>query len=625
MKVVSFRIQDYRSIKDSGTCYLSGDNITILAGKNESGKTTILEALEDFNRERQIRDNAIPLNNRDAKPEISIVFEIDEGTIDDICDEIGIESRASKPIIITYVRKYPSKYTYMLNSDDRRIIGIQEEQSLKLQQREITKNYKRLKTTHSEYPQIDVPLPEINPDDIETCHAVLVDFRTNIQPQLPQISDETKRNDFVEALEQAIEKAEAITVQKSALQNFIEALLRRLPNFILYSSFEDIFPSEISLNEASENDLVNDLKKVSDLDLDIVTSSSASSKATHKKKINVKLTDDYKNFWEQDLTNLCIDWDSDNLHFFVTEGDDYYPPSMRSKGKQWHLAFYIRVSARAREDVPNIILIDEPGLFLHAQAQKDVMRKLEDCANHTQIIFSTHSPYLIDINRLNRIRLISRPIGQEGTAISNKIHKDADKETLTPIITAIGLDLSIGLDIAKNNNIIVEGISDYYYLQAFHELLRFEFASETHLIPGSGADKANLLASLMIGWGFNYCVVLDNDLQGRRIQNRLLKNFRHTDIKIIMVSDNKDEEIEDLFTGHDFAKYVLNEDYDSSLVNKKNSQLVKKNKGYDKVLLSKAFFEKVRSGEIQLSVKTKGNFKKLLQKIDRSMFPPDRL
>jgi ABC-type lipoprotein export system ATPase subunit len=116
----------------------------------------------------------------------------------------------------------------------------------------------------------------------------------------------------------------------------------------------------------------------------------------HKSQLNVKLKEDYKKFWTQDLTNLNIDWDSKNLQFFIEEDEYFYPPNMRSKGKQWHLAFYIRVSARAKEDVPNIILIDEPGLFLHAKAQEDILRKLEDSAKDAPIVFSTHSPYLID-------------------------------------------------------------------------------------------------------------------------------------------------------------------------------------------------------------------------------------
>ena len=74
MEIKSFRIRNYRSIKDSGVCHLSGDDITILAGKNESGKTAILEALEDFAAKKQIRDEAIPLDDPESKPEISIAL-----------------------------------------------------------------------------------------------------------------------------------------------------------------------------------------------------------------------------------------------------------------------------------------------------------------------------------------------------------------------------------------------------------------------------------------------------------------------------------------------------------------------------------------------------------------------
>ena len=56
MEIKSFRIKNFRSIKNSGICNLSGDNITIIAGMNESGKTAILEALEDFNEDKEIRE-----------------------------------------------------------------------------------------------------------------------------------------------------------------------------------------------------------------------------------------------------------------------------------------------------------------------------------------------------------------------------------------------------------------------------------------------------------------------------------------------------------------------------------------------------------------------------------------
>ena len=73
MKLKKFRIKNFKSINDSGDCYLT-DTITILAGKNESGKTSILEALEDFDTDKKIRESAKPIKSPDAIPEISITF-----------------------------------------------------------------------------------------------------------------------------------------------------------------------------------------------------------------------------------------------------------------------------------------------------------------------------------------------------------------------------------------------------------------------------------------------------------------------------------------------------------------------------------------------------------------------
>ena len=617
MKIKSFRIKNYRSIKDSGVCYMSGDNITILAGKNESGKTAILEALEDFNTEKIIREKAVPIQSEKTKPEIAITFEIHKETLNEIFSEINFKAETSGSSDVEIIKKYPMEY--LLSEESIKMLGIKDEQLLKRAQKEITGIYEQIKDIHSEFSQIGGILPEINFENITNFRSQVENFRNQTQPNLTQIPDEEIRGKFIQAFEKIINKTTDIDNLGSVEKKFIEQIKQRIPNFILFRVFDDIFPSEIPLSEAPRNELIKDLTIISNLNLELITSSPAAHKMRHKSQLNVKLKEDYKKFWTQDLTNLNIDWDSKNLQFFIEEDEYFYPPNMRSKGKQWHLAFYIRVSARAKEDVPNIILIDEPGLFLHAKAQEDILRKLEDSAKDAPIVFSTHSPYLID--KLPRIRLILKTT-EKGTLISNKIHKGADKETLTPIITAIGLDLSMGLDIAKDNDILVEGISDYYYLSAFKELLNFKFKKETHFIPSVGADKFNFLVPLLIGWGLNYCAVLDNDKRGQTVEKKLLKDFGHTGIKIISVSENKDEEIEDLFEKGDFIKYVLNENSDEMPNDKKNSQMIKqKDKNYDKVLLSKLFFEKINDGSISLSADTKKNFENILERINESMFP----
>jgi len=88
MKIIKFRIKNYKSIIDSGDCYLT-NLVTILAGKNESGKTSILEALEDFDTEIEIRDEAKPIKDTSAIPEISITFKVSKDTVDEIFNEIG--------------------------------------------------------------------------------------------------------------------------------------------------------------------------------------------------------------------------------------------------------------------------------------------------------------------------------------------------------------------------------------------------------------------------------------------------------------------------------------------------------------------------------------------------------
>lgn len=623
MKVKSFRIKDYRSIRDSGVCYLSGDNVTVLAGKNESGKTAILEALEDFNIGKEIRKEAVPIIDEDRKPRVEIAFEIDKETLEEIYHEIGIEISPARPVVITLIKRHPAEYRYY-REEVSRIPGIIDERLSQKLRKQVSNLHKRIQNTYDKYPQIGgaTSLPEINFDDLTTFLAQLSDFQRNTKANLTQIADVEERDEFNQALDEIIRVTTEIDGSKSIPSDFIEKVKERMPNFILFSSFEDVFPSEIPLAQAGKNPLIQDLDIISELNLGLIISGTASAKKRHKELLNVRVREDYQTFWTQDLTNLAIDWDSNNLNFFVREGDNFYPPNMRSKGKQWHLAFYIRVSARAREDVDNVILIDEPGLYVHAKAQEDILRKLEDCAKYAQIIYSTHSPYLIEIDKLHRVRLILRYTEEEGTLISNKIHKGADKETLTPIITAIGLDLSQGLDIAKNNNVIFEGITDYYYIRAFQELLKYKFNKDVHFIPGAGVDKTSLLASLMIGWGFNFCIVLDNDSKGRRVRKRLLRDFEHVGIKIVSVSENIDDEIEDLFSRGNFAKYILHEKPTEVPKDMRNSQIIKlKDKKYDRVLLSKSFFEQAKQAGVQLSAGTTQNFRKLLQSINRSMFP----
>ena len=246
----------------------------------------------------------------------------------------------------------------------------------------------------------------------------------------------------------------------------------------------------------------------------------------------------------QDASKLSITWDSNHLYFWIKEDGYPYEPQIRSKGRQWHLAFYIRVTARAKEKVSNIILIDEPGLFLHAQAQKDILKKLENSAKEAQLIFSTHSPYLLEPEKLNRIRLIHKT-NKDGTKIENKVHALADKETLTPILTAIGLGLNSGIiNFDKANSIVVEGISDFYYMNALKKIIN---KNEMNFIFGGGAGNMPIVGTILHGWNCKLIYLYDND-QGKKDGKRnLKKNWEIQENLILSITNNPGDAVEDIF------------------------------------------------------------------------------
>ena len=353
-----------------------------------------------------------------------------------------------------------------------------------------------------------------------------------------------------------------------------------------FNSFDDVLPNKISFAELGTNELINDLSAISNLDFNTIQGASDRNKEKHKDDINIVLNKNYKKFWTQDIvSNLSVNWDSNILYFWIKEDGHTYEPKIRSRGRQWHLALYIKVTARAKEKVPNIILIDEPGLFLHAQAQQDILKILEDSTKKTQLIFSTHSPYLLEPERLDRIKLIHRT-NEEGTKIVNKAHALADKETLTPILTAIGCRLNSGItNIEKINNVVVEGISDLYYLDAFKKMFN---KNEINFIFGGGAGNMPIVGTILHGWGCNLVYLYDKDKGGKAGKKNLKDNWHISENLMLSITDNEGDAVEDIFHKTDFKRYVLqNEEIKYS---QSNSQYLKENKK-DKVLLSKQFLE----------------------------------
>lgn len=576
IKLNKFRIKNYKSIIDSGDCYLA-NGITVLAGKNESGKSSILEALEDFDTEKEVRKDAVRIQN-DGEPEIILTFSIDYETLKDFQEDLVIDK--NKEVELVICKNFDNEY-YLRNSEE--IFA----KTIELNKKNIKQFSEKSETLEKLIgKQMPLEVNSITNENFLQIHNQISNLEQQIKTTLALTEEEL--NNSIKQISLLNEIAGDFVNIKEIERELIEDFKTYIPYFILFDTYKDQIPAKVPLNQLNDNEFINDLVKISDLDIELIQDTTKiRENRKHKDKINISISEEYKLFWEQDTANLFLDWDNEFLYFWIKEEDEYYEPRQRSKGRQWHLAFYVKVTARSKDNFTNVILIDEPGLFLHAKAQKNILKKLEKCSELMDLIYSTHSPYLIDVEKLNRVRLIEKS-KKEGTRIS-KIHAKADKETLTPILTAIGEDLSQGIRVDKKNSFVVEGISDYYYLHAFKKLLDSDI--EFNIIPGCG-DNIPAIGSILFGWGLDPYFILDSDKQ--KLKNKLHNKLAITEDAIITILEDK-KSIENVFSEDDFKKFVLeNENTDLS---KSLMKQIKENGG--KELVARQFLEKVEQGKIK--------------------------
>jgi predicted ATP-dependent endonuclease of OLD family len=598
MKLTKFRIKNYKSIVDSGDCYFS-DKLTILAGKNESGKSSVLEALEDFHQDRTIREEARPIEG-EGIPEISVSFLSPDTTINEIFEAVGSDKTASKETLITIIKKFGVK-AYSLDSESRKLLDIPN--ILDVSKKHVQESVKKIDAL-IKASATDIKFPKFDKQKLSDYKVEVVAFKT-ANPTLADIIAEIA----------VIEKAsDDFYAQEKLATDFTAELVKsHLPYFILFSSFDDEFPKSIAIASLAENEWAQDLEHVSNFSIEKIASSNKQEQTRHENSVNIDFTDKFKKFWTQDKIKLQIKADTQDVNFWIIEKDIPYYPSQRSKGQQWYLSFYVKIVAKLQEDKPNIILIDEPGLYLHAKAQKDLLEVLLAHTNDNPVVFSTHSPYLITEDNLENIRLIEK--ADVGTKILGKIHAHptSDRETLTPILTAIGLGVNDSItNLDQKDNVVVEGPEDVFYLQAFKVLEMKDL--KTNFINGGGATNMGIVGTILEGWGANVAYLYDND-QGKKDGVKNLKAWKVLPDAIKTVSKKDNTTIVDVFSVSDFKNNVLEDD--SLTYTSSNSEYIKGlTPKPDKVLLARSFLQRAKAGTITLDADTKKNITDLFKEIE---------
>ena len=608
MKLTRFRIKNYKSIVDSGNCSFSDDGVTILAGKNEAGKTAILEALADFGKDEGIRDAAVPLAG-DGVSEVSVSFILEEDEVREVQRGIEIEERVNGEIELCLIRRRGSEgYSCIFYGDSGERIGL-----------DIVSDGDLDRVIQPALEEVRSLLKEKRDTDFDFSSGE--GGFAGIRDTLAEVKLFLERDQSVESVSDILSKVDFIMgklEERLSVEKKCDAFIARfeelyLPSFILYSSFEENFPDSIpisAIRNVGGSRWIEDLQRVSNFSMQRITDSDPQVVENHLNTVNVDLSEKFKRFWTQDSISLKVSKDGGTVFFWIHEGGKSYRPSQRSRGQQWYLSFYIKTVARIKDARPCVLLIDEPGLHLHAKAQKDLLNVLKEHSSEYPIVFGTHSPYLIEEGDLGRLRLVVKT-DEEGTKIYNRVnaYRNGDQETLTPILTAIGLGVNDSITtIDRKNNVVVEGPSDVYYLQAFKKIIGN--TDRLNFISGGGASTMYLVGTILRGWGANVFYLLDND-DGREQGEGVLKRSGVLSDEIKVVMDGAGGAIEDVLTKRDFKRFVLEDetvDYAAS-----NSGYVKSK---DKVLLARHFLQRSEGEVPRLEQESLDNIRSIFSQLD---------
>lgn len=309
----------------------------------------------------------------------------------------------------------------------------------------------------------------------------------------------------------------------------------------------------------------------------------------------------YNNAKEQILLSITCDVGQAVVSISRTDEDEAFKLSERSQGLRWYLMFFAALrNAKACKN--SLVFIDEPAIHLHVDAQKEVLALFESLQeNGIQIIYTTHNPSMLDTNSWECIRTIEKVDNISNIHPLTESHKGIKNiETLSPVQKAMGCCLKNTLAPERNQkNIIVEGITDYYYLKAMLPISETDKKDNFYLIPACGAANIPNIVSIFAGWGYDFCVLLDNDKAGRETAKALERLEKLTENKVFFVSDDTDSTVESLLS-EKVRDQVAQYDSDGKL---------------QKSVTALRFLRAVESENIDLDTETKSNFGALFEKL----------
>ncbi|WP_449137450.1 AAA family ATPase [Solobacterium moorei] len=534
------------------------DRITRVVGKNESGKTALLEALAKSN---YFEKNSEFWYDKDLDYPRSELTKV----------------RNENPAVLTC--------EYKLENED--IQGIEEAFAggiVSPQTISVTSYYDNTRKTTG----IDVNFNVfkewlISHFDVDEQGKELILAATSFD----NLEETVNENPDIPGTKEI--KAELERIKKGAAKwhNPLEGYIylthisKAIPKLWYFSDYFSL-PCRINLNEFAYEQVTSNLSseeikiakalfELSGLQLsDIQSESNFEAFKAQLEATSNSITDEMFKYWSTNQ-NLEIRFEIEhapnnvrylNIRIYNSKHRVTLPLKNRSKGFLWFFSFLVWFSKiQGDKNSKYILLLDEPGLSLHASAQNDLLRFIDEkLAPDYQVIYTTHSPFMIDSLKLNEVRTVYDTQNPKvGSVVSDAV-EERDSDTLFPLQAALGYTIAQNLYVSPNN-LLVEGISDLVYLNHISTILK-EMGKEglnddVTIVPVGGADKIATFISLMRGNELSTVCLLDTftDQSAEARLKRMVEQKIIADKKIIFyhtVIGQTFADIEDLFTKEEY-------------------------------------------------------------------------
>ena len=567
MKLTRARVTNFKSVEDSGWVTING--VTCMVGKNESGKTAFLNALRrlnpvpgaraDFDLKDYPRKGYVRYKRaHKTEPAIVVrgVFELSEQEVEEIQAVFGEGVLTSSQLNVA--KDFANQRHWDFEVNEQAVVHhVLRDAGLPPEIQQHAENSETLLELGMRLETLDVRPPSVE----GLLNDLTRRFKTDVRQQIIE-------NHFEKYMPRFVYFDDYSTMRGRIS---IQDIRKRQQDGGPLDDADRTFLSLIDLAGAEMDDLENQVN-YEHLKAELESAS-------------IGISDEVFQFWNQNK-QLRVEFD-------LSSADPNDPPPLnsgtilhvriwnnrhrvsvpfdeRSKGFVWFFSFLAYFSKLEEEDdSPLTLLLDEPGLNLHAMAQGDFLQFIDErLAPKHQVIYTTHSPFMIDLKHLDRVRTV-QDVDEVGTIIRDDTLSN-DQETIFPLQVALSYQTAQTLFLAPHC-LMVNCASDLIYVQVLGEILaskgRQRLDPRWVVIPVGGADNLPAFLSLL---GENYvsvAVLMDVTPKNKERMEKINQNGiirRRNPIKWVEVTRIRDADIEDLFDANFYLRLV-NEVYAAEL------------------------------------------------------------